>query len=86
MTKLERDHHRFRRVRDLEPGQTLPLNEDYPCPACGAVFFMATSLRRHRETEIPAFIAESQEKREAWEASRVRYRATYPHRDKSECE
>ena len=44
---------------------------------CGAWFLMRTSLNRHKAKELPAFIAESKAKNDAYAASRVRHRQVY---------
>lgn len=70
MTAIERDHPRLRQVRDLEPGETLPLNEQFRCEMCGGLFFLAASLERHKQGEVPGFVAWAESANAAWEQTR----------------
>lgn len=75
MSKLERDHLRLTASRE-NYGRP-PRLEQFQCGMCGTWFLMRASLNRHKVGELPAFIAESKAKNEAYVASRQVHTAIY---------
>jgi hypothetical protein len=65
---------------------TVPPLPQFRCDMCGQYFLLRTTFMRHKATEIPAFIAVSAAKNEAYAAYRRRYRQLHPDVPKELCD